>query len=284
MERAADAQHHRTGDRRARVQESQEAAQEESGYDLIVADTRGLADDLSQDIAEESDVVFLPTGASSDDLCRRWRWRASSPNRARTGGSSSCSRKSAAPRYSSPRRSRRSKTAASNCSTEHWPLRDGFQADLDAGRAGREARNGHLRELAEKLENEIFERIDKAEARRREPSPASREKVRGSADEGLGAATKRALVKPAGRTPASLPSSGASAPPPSPASREKELTNNFVEHAGKIRGKLLITIERQHVRDVLVRSHDDQRALLAIDAAHVEDVGAALQVGQNIFS
>ena len=36
--------------------------------DFIVADTRGLADDLTKELAEESDVVFLPTGTSLDDL------------------------------------------------------------------------------------------------------------------------------------------------------------------------------------------------------------------------
>ena len=42
---------------------------------------------------------------------------------------------------SSPRASRRSPKRDSSCCREQWPLRDGFQADLDAGRAGREARN-----------------------------------------------------------------------------------------------------------------------------------------------
>src|ERR1700749_5159333 len=41
---------------------------EEGVADFIVADTRGLADDLSTEIAEDSEVVFLPTGVSSDDL------------------------------------------------------------------------------------------------------------------------------------------------------------------------------------------------------------------------
>src|SRR3984885_15385204 len=40
----------------------------EERFDLIVADTRGLADDLTKDVAEESSVVFLPTGTSADDL------------------------------------------------------------------------------------------------------------------------------------------------------------------------------------------------------------------------
>src|ERR1700685_2307851 len=35
---------------------------------FLVADTRGLADDLSPEIAEDSDVVFLPTGVTGDDL------------------------------------------------------------------------------------------------------------------------------------------------------------------------------------------------------------------------
>lgn len=48
---------------------------------------------------------------------------------------------------------------------EHWPLRDGFQADLDAGRAGREARNAHLRDAAETLENAIFARLERAKPR-----------------------------------------------------------------------------------------------------------------------
>jgi cellulose biosynthesis protein BcsQ len=37
------------------------------GYDLLVVDTRGLADELTTDVARESDVVFLPTGTSMDD-------------------------------------------------------------------------------------------------------------------------------------------------------------------------------------------------------------------------
>jgi len=40
----------------------------DEGVDFIVADTRGLADDLTKELAEESDVVFLPTGTSTDDL------------------------------------------------------------------------------------------------------------------------------------------------------------------------------------------------------------------------
>ena len=37
-------------------------------YDLVVVDTRGLADELTEDVSKESDVVFLPSGTSMDDL------------------------------------------------------------------------------------------------------------------------------------------------------------------------------------------------------------------------
>ena len=37
-------------------------------FELVVVDTRGLADELTADISQESDVVFLPTGTSMDDL------------------------------------------------------------------------------------------------------------------------------------------------------------------------------------------------------------------------
>ena len=40
----------------------------EEEIDVLIADTRGLADETSKELAEDSDVVFLPTGTSSDDL------------------------------------------------------------------------------------------------------------------------------------------------------------------------------------------------------------------------
>ena len=48
---------------------------------------------------------------------------------------------------------------------EHWPQRDGFQADLDSGRAGREARNPYLREIAERMEEALYTRSVKAKPR-----------------------------------------------------------------------------------------------------------------------
>ena len=49
--------------------------------------------------------------------------------------------------------------------SEHWPQRDGFQADLDSGRAGREARNPYLREVAERMEEALWTRTMKAKPR-----------------------------------------------------------------------------------------------------------------------
>jgi chromosome partitioning protein len=37
-----------------------------------------------------------------------------------------------------------------------WPERDGFQADLDMGRAGSESHNPHLLETAHRIEAELF--------------------------------------------------------------------------------------------------------------------------------
>ena len=49
-------------------------------------------------------------------------------------------------------------------------------------------------------------------------------------------------------------------------------------------GELRIRIERQNMRDELVRPHDHHAAVLAIDAAHGEDVMSALQVGaEHLF-
>ena len=138
---------------------------QENGYDLIVADTRGLADDLSRDIAEASDVVFLPTGVSRDDLMPTL---ALARRLAREGADGRLALILSKVGRSETQLAKAIETIEDSgfeLLKEHWPLRDGFQADLDSGRAGREARNGHLRELAEKLENEIFARIDKAEAR-----------------------------------------------------------------------------------------------------------------------
>jgi chromosome partitioning protein len=137
----------------------------EEAIDWLVVDTRGLADTLTQELAEESDVVFLPTGTSGDDL------------RPTLGLARKLAKNGAEGRLVIVlSKVGRSETQLANAIatieesgfellTENWPLRDGFQADLDAGRAGREARNPYLRETAERMEDALFKRASAAKAR-----------------------------------------------------------------------------------------------------------------------
>ena len=54
---------------------------------------------------------------------------------------------------------------------------------------------------------------------------------------------------------------------------------------GEVCVELVERVQRQHVGDVLVGTHDDQRTLLAVDAAQVEDVvGTGCPVGAKAFS
>jgi chromosome partitioning protein len=137
----------------------------EEAIDFVVVDTRGLADDLSHEVAEESDVVFLPTGTSTDDLrptlaLARKLQKHGADGRlvvvlSKVGRSETQLGKAIAT----------IEEAGFELLDERWPLRDGFQADLDAGRAGRETRNPHLRETAERMEDALFKRASKARPR-----------------------------------------------------------------------------------------------------------------------
>src|SRR5271156_2291147 len=128
-------------------------------------DARGLADSLSQEISEDSDVVFLPTGTSGDDLrptlaLARKLARHGAEGRlvlvlSKVGRSETQLAHAVATIQES----------GFDLLTEHWPLRDGFQNDLDAGRAGRESRNPYLREAAERMEAALFKRAAEATSR-----------------------------------------------------------------------------------------------------------------------
>jgi chromosome partitioning protein len=130
----------------------------EEEIDVIVADTRGLADEMTRELAEDSHVVFLPTGTSSDDLrptlaLARKLARQGAEGRivivlSKVGRSEKQISKAIAAIEES----------GFELLAEHWPLRDGFQTELDAGRAGREAHNPYLREIAEKMENALMKR------------------------------------------------------------------------------------------------------------------------------
>jgi chromosome partitioning protein len=128
-------------------------------FDFIIADTRGLADQLTQDVAEESDVVFLPTGTSNDDL------------RPTLGLARQLAKHGAGDKLtlilSKTGRSERLLDAAIaqielagfQTLSVSWPLRDGFQSDFDVGRAGSETSNPHLKKIAESVEQAMLERV-----------------------------------------------------------------------------------------------------------------------------
>jgi len=133
--------------------------------DFIVADTRGLADDLTKELAEESDVVFLPTGTSLDDLRPTL---VLARKLARRGAEGRIVVVLSKVGRSEPQLARAAEAIAEagfELLPEQWPLRDGFQADLDAGRAGREARNPFLREVAERMEEALMARARAAQPR-----------------------------------------------------------------------------------------------------------------------
>jgi hypothetical protein len=44
-------------------------------------------------------------------------------------------------------------------------------------------------------------------------------------------------------------------------------------------GKLVVRVEREDICNILIRTHDDYAAAVAIDPAHVEDVATALEIG-----
>lgn len=127
-------------------------------FDLIVADTRGLADDLTRDVAEESDLVFLPTGTSGDDLRPTL---ALARRLARSGAEG----KIVLILSKIGKSGRQLETALGQIDdagfpvlSAHWPMREGFQSDFDAGRAGAEATNPYLRDIAAGVEKAMMER------------------------------------------------------------------------------------------------------------------------------
>lgn len=130
-----------------------------SGYDLVVVDTRGHADDLTSDVAEESDVVFLPTGTSTDDL-------RPTLNLARRLAKHGIADKIVIVLSRIGRSERQLDDAVGaiedagfNALEVHWPQRDGFQGDLDEGLAGSESANSHLRQSAKWLEEALLARV-----------------------------------------------------------------------------------------------------------------------------
>jgi chromosome partitioning protein len=132
------------------------------GYDIVICDTRGFADELTTDVAEESDVVFLPTGTSGDDL----RPTLALAHRLADMGAGDklmivLSKVGRSERHLQGALEQIA-AAGFEVSSAVWPSKEGFQTDLDSGRAGSEARNPFLRSAAEALEKVMLERSERA--------------------------------------------------------------------------------------------------------------------------
>jgi len=131
----------------------------EETFDLIVADTRGLADDLTKEVAEESSVVFLPTGTSGDDLRPTLALARRLAKHGADGKLSFILSKTG--------RSERQIAAALKQIEEqgypvlstNWALRDGLQTEFDQGGVGLESRNHYLRDIAEQMGKALIERV-----------------------------------------------------------------------------------------------------------------------------
>ncbi len=127
------------------------------GFDLAVVDTRGLADDLTEDVSKESDVIFLPTGTSLDDLrptialARRLACQGNNDGKiviilSKTGRSDRLLENAFS--YID--------SAGFKYLEAIWPQRDGFQADFDSGRAGSETSNPYLKQTALDIEQAML--------------------------------------------------------------------------------------------------------------------------------
>ena len=130
----------------------------EEEINVVIADTRGLADDITKELAEDSQVVFLPTGTSSDDLRPTLALARKLAKQGAEGRIVIVLSKVGRSEKQLSHAVGLIEESGFELLAEHWPLRDGFQTELDAGRAGREAHNPHLREMAERMENALFKR------------------------------------------------------------------------------------------------------------------------------
>ena len=106
---------------------------EEGVADFIVADTRGLADDLSTEIAEDSDVVFLPTGVSGDDLRPTLALARKLARRGAEGRLVVVLSKVGRSETQFSKAVEAIEDAGFELLGEHWPQRDGFESDLNFG-------------------------------------------------------------------------------------------------------------------------------------------------------
>ncbi len=157
---------HRAGDRYARLQEPQETAQEVKAWSISSSPTRAALPTTCRPRSRKtSDVVFLPTGVSQDDLRPTLSLAGKLARRGAEGRLVVVLSKVGRSEIQFAKAVETIEDAGFELLSEHWPQRDGFQSDLDAGRAGREARNPHLREIAERMEQALWSRTLKAKSR-----------------------------------------------------------------------------------------------------------------------
>ena len=134
----------------------------DNNFDLIVVDTRGLADDLTKDVAEESDVVFLPTGTSADDLRPTLALARKLAGQGADGKIELIlSKIGKSERHLASAIGQIGATGFPVLAA-HWAFRDGIQTELDTGGVGIEARNRFLREIAVTCGNGMFDRVGRA--------------------------------------------------------------------------------------------------------------------------
>jgi len=131
----------------------------EAIYDLIVADTRGLADDLTKDVAEESSVVFLPTGTSGDDLRPTLALARKLAKQGADGKLTFVLSKTGKSERQINLAARRIEESGFAVLDVNWASRDGFQSEFDAGGVGLESRNRYLRDIADQVGRAMLERV-----------------------------------------------------------------------------------------------------------------------------
>ncbi|MGO9134373.1 MAG: ParA family protein [Methylovirgula sp.] len=131
----------------------------EETFDLIVADTRGLADELTKEVAEESTVVFLPTGTSADDLRPTLALAKKLVKQGADGKLTLILSKTGRSEKQIAAALQQIEDQGFPVLAANWGLRDGLQSEFDQGGVGLESRNHYLREIADQMGKALMERV-----------------------------------------------------------------------------------------------------------------------------
>lgn len=131
----------------------------EERFDLIVADTRGLADDLTKEVAEESSVVFLPTGTSGDDLRPTLALAQRLAKHGADGKIMFILSKTGRSERQVAGALQKIEAQGFPILAATWGLRDGLQSEFDGGGVGLELHNRYLREIAEQVGRAMMKRV-----------------------------------------------------------------------------------------------------------------------------